>query len=142
MLALGPSKIYLYSVAEYLKRDVRDERVRVRGLLVKGTLCEIEPGCGYRFKIGNDPWSSSPDPAPPGKHAELSVHYDRCVTPDTLRDIPGWDVFVTVEGQRCQTCHAFEADEVMARGPYKYGPDGGRLHVKPLPRCRDVTPRM
>jgi len=137
---LRPKPRYTRSVVDVLKHDIRDERTRVQGVLVKGSLCEIEPGCGYRFKMADSYWN---DPIGP-KPTELSVLYEACVIPDTFRDVPGLDVELTVEGERCQTCHDFKADQIMAKCPSKYQMylDGGHPSSKPPPRCSELTPRM
>lgn len=42
--------VYSYSVADFVKLDVRDKRARVTGTLVPGTLCRMDD-CGYRFTL-------------------------------------------------------------------------------------------
>lgn len=45
----------------------------------------------------------------------LVVHYDGCGLPDTFRDLPGYDMLLTVQGERCHKCHAFQATEAVAK---------------------------
>lgn len=132
VLVLGFSKpraIYSFGVAQFLERGLVDENVRVRGTLVHGTLCKVTADCGYRF--------SMQDAA-----KELSVVYDGCLIPDTFRDMPGMDIDITVEGERCQGCHDFKATQIMAKCPGKYEMN---RHERPTPApvslCKDL-PRM
>lgn len=122
-----PSAIYAFGVAQFLERGLDDETVRVRGTLVHGTLCKSTADCGYRFSLSE-------------ASQRLSVAYDECVIPDTFRDMPGLDIEIVVEGQRCQGCHDFEATHVIAKCPGKYEMKGyGR--PEPVPLCKDL-PRM
>jgi hypothetical protein len=47
-----PSAIYSMEVSELASRGLWDRLVRLRGTLVKGTLC-TEGECGYRFRIAD-----------------------------------------------------------------------------------------
>lgn len=124
-----PSAIYSFGVAQFLERGLADETVRVRGTLVHGTLCKVTADCGYRFSLSE-------------ASQQLSVAYDECVIPDTFRDLPGLDIDITVEGERCQACHDFKATQVIAKCPAKYEMKGYRWPPPaPMPLCKDL-PRM
>jgi cytochrome c-type biogenesis protein CcmE len=137
--------IYGYRVGEFLARDLRDREVKVEGLLVRGSLCKVEKDCGYRFSITDyfyapDAAAASYEPPP-----TLAVSYDGCIIPDTFRDVPGYDVTVTMQGERCQTCHDFKATQIMAKCPSKYQipVDGGVYpSATPTPLCDALKPRM
>jgi cytochrome c-type biogenesis protein CcmE len=113
--------IYSFGVADFLTRPRWDERVRVQGTLVHGTLCKVEEPCEYRFALSD-------------RGQSLTVSYESCVVPDTFRDVPGLDLRVTVEGERCQGCHDFEAAVVMAQCPAKYQLNASAAPL-PIPRC-------
>ena len=124
-----PSAIYSFGVRQFLERGLVDETVRVRGTLVPGTLCKVRADCGYRFSLRD-------------AGQQLSIAYDGCVIPDTFRDLPGMDVDITVEGERCQGCHDFKATQVFAKCPGKYEMKGHQWPTpEPVPRCKDL-PRM
>jgi cytochrome c-type biogenesis protein CcmE len=138
--------LYSYRVGDYLLRDLRDREVRVEGALVHGSLCKARRDCGYRFSL-TDQFHVTEDAAapPPESRPTLAVSYDGCVIPDGFGDIPGYDVTITVQGERCQTCHDFEATLLMARCPAKYqGLADGGLHLRapPIPPCDALKPRM
>jgi cytochrome c-type biogenesis protein CcmE len=142
-LQLETKPVYSLSVSDFLARDLRDEKVKLQGLLVRRTLCRIEAACGYRFTLQDGSLTSAGELSAPA--ATLSVRYDGCVIPDNFRDIPGHDVTVTVEGERCQTCHDFKAAQIMTRGMGRYEMvfDGGAyVPSAPPPRCDALTPRM
>ncbi len=69
----------------------------------------------------------------------LAVHYPSCLVPDTFRDIPGWEMSLSVEGTLCTSCHVFEASLVIAKCPAKYElhRDGGTSlrAARPTPLC-------
>lgn len=124
-----PSAIYSLSVRQFLERGLADEMVRVRGTLVHGTLCKSTADCGYRFSLQD-------------AAQQLSVVYDGCVIPDTFRDLPGMDVEIAVEGERCQGCHDFKATQVLAKCTGKYEMRGHQRPTPlPVPLCKDL-PRM
>jgi cytochrome c-type biogenesis protein CcmE len=132
--------MYSYGVRDFLARDLRGREVRVGGVLVRGSLCKVEPDCGYRFAIADlyrQDGSSLSQPT-------LAVSYDGCVIPDTFRDVPGYDITVTVQGERCKTCHDFEATQLIAKCPAKYEmyTDGGYPPARPVPLCDALKPRM
>lgn len=147
VFSLGPRPPgYPMDVAEFMARDLHDERVRVSGTLIHGSLCTARIGCDYRFKLApRARWTTDGAPLPASR-AELSVRYDGCVVPDTFYDRPGVDLGVLVEGERCQGCHAFEASQILTRstGKYETYPDGGPrvLPAIPVPRCGPEAPRM
>lgn len=80
--------------------------VRVEGNLVHGSLVKRETPCEYRFTIEKN-------------GAQLPVRFEKCVVPDTFRDVPGMDSGVTVEG-RLLADNSLEATQVLAKCPSKY----------------------
>jgi cytochrome c-type biogenesis protein CcmE len=140
-----PTLVYSVRVSDFLARGPWDRTVRIQGQLVPGTLCRIDAKCGYRFRMTDvSPFTGGGTTAP-APH-ELAVRYDACVVPDTVRDIPGFDIEMIVEGTRCRHCHDFEASQIMAKCPSKYQMkwDAGAygFAAKPLPRCSSLVPRM
>lgn len=129
-----PSVIYSLEVSELAARGMWDRQVRLRGMLVHGTLCKTGGDCGYRFRI-----------ADLRSQEQLQVRYAGCAVPDTFRDLPGIDLEVTVEGERCQNCHEFEASAILAKCPAKYqipNVDAGHLPpATPMPRCSALAGR-
>lgn len=111
--------VYAYSVAEFLAADVRDQEVRVSGHLVLGSLCRERADCGYRFALAG---SSVPEGGSnnAGPDRRLWVSYAGCALPDTFRDVANYDFSVSVQGERCQGCHALRATQVIAKCPGKY----------------------
>jgi cytochrome c-type biogenesis protein CcmE len=101
--------IYSVGVDQLVKEPDRygQRNVRVKGMLVKGTLTRRDEPCEYRFQLQE-------------KGAILSVQYPQCVVPDTFRDMPGMDVEVTAEGKLGANGGAFEATSIMAKCPSKY----------------------
>ena len=127
-VAFGSSKppIYSVTVAEFLKAGMADETVRVRGVLVHGTLCKITAECGYRFRLQDS-------------GQQLSVAYDECVVPDTFRDEPGVDIEISAEGERCQGCHELKATQIVAKCPAKYELNGPWSRpAAPIPLCKSL----
>jgi cytochrome c-type biogenesis protein CcmE len=102
------SAIYSMGVDQLLKEQAKyeDRNVRVKGMLVKGTLARRDEPCEYRFKLEEN-------------HQVLSVEYPQCVVPDTFRDMPGMDVEVTAEGKMGEG-GTFQATTIMAKCPSKY----------------------
>jgi cytochrome c-type biogenesis protein CcmE len=102
------SAIYSMGVDQLLKEQAKYDgrNVRVKGMLVKGTLARRDDPCEYRFKLEEN-------------KQILSVEYPQCVVPDTFRDMPGMDVEVTAEGKMGKS-GAFEATAIMAKCPSKY----------------------
>ena len=80
--------------------------VRVEGNLVHGSLVKRESPCEYRFTIEKN-------------GVEVPVRFQKCVVPDTFRDMPGVDVGVTVEGELLADS-SLEASQVLAKCPSKY----------------------
>ena len=80
--------------------------LRVKGMLVKGSLARRDQPCEYRFKLEE-------------KGAVLNVQHPSCVVPDTFKDMPGMDVMVTAEGTLAQNGD-FEATQIFAKCPSKY----------------------
>lgn len=131
--APGPG-VYSYEVATFLARGPRDRQVRVSGYLVHGSLCRLGEECVIEFALQ-------------GRGAQMPVRYEGCNLPGTLRETPGVDVSLVVEGERCVDCRYFAATQVMARCPGKYeyrmkadpSPCGGGGQVPLPPLC---TARM
>jgi cytochrome c-type biogenesis protein CcmE len=103
-------------------------------------LCKVDADCDYRFRIADSLASHSLE--------QLSIRYDGCALPDTFRDfrdVPGIDLELTVEGERCRTCHDFKASAILAKCPGKYEIplDAGHLRSAPaVPRCLAITPKI
>ena len=142
--SLESKPLYSYSVGDFLKQDLRAREVKVQGVLVHGSLCKVDAGCGYRFAIAGFPyWQDASEPSSRSVPV-LDVSYEDCALPDTFRDIPGYDITVTVQGERCEACHEFSATKLMAKCPGKYQRplDGEHLAVSPIPRCPAPSPRL
>ena len=122
-----PGSVPNRTVSGFVLRPIHDRPVRIAGTLVKGSLCKVTRGpaaCEYHFRMA-DSYSTHAAPGPP---AELRVRDPQCLIPDVLRDIQGYDVSVTVEGEQCSTCSELEASMVMAlcHSPFYYRrADGG-----------------
>lgn len=131
----GPKAVYAYAVGDFVARPVRDTTVRLAGALVPGSLCRSEAPCAYRFRMLDRPLRvGALGPLEP----TLAVRYPSCIVPDTFRDIPGWEMNLSVEGTLCTGCHVFEASQVIAKCPSKYEMrrDGGAsLAARPIPPC-------
>lgn len=117
--------MYSLGVADFHARPRWDERVRLNGTLVRGTLCKVDEPCEYRFRMSD-------------RGESLSVSYESCVIPDTFRDVPGTDVEVRVEGEQCQGCHDFEASAIMAMSLGKF--ETRPTPFSPVPRCPGRKP--
>jgi cytochrome c-type biogenesis protein CcmE len=105
--------MYSRSVSEFLAHPILDRPVRVHGELVRGSLVHRETPCEYRFRLAGFRGATLND-------AGLSVRYPECIVPDNLRDEPGADVTVVVEGQQCASCHDFKASQIYTRVARKY----------------------
>jgi cytochrome c-type biogenesis protein CcmE len=134
-----PGSVPIRTVSGFLLRPIFDHPVRVTGMLVKGSLCKVTRGpgvCEYRLRMA-DGYSSHPAPSPP---PELRVRHPSCLIPDILRDIPGYDVSLTVEGEQCPTCSDFESSHISAlcHSPFYYSEraDGG----SPEPQSSEPPP--
>jgi len=114
-----PKPVYARSVSEFLAHPMPDQPVRIEGRLVHGSLCVRHEPCEYRFRMSGRR-SVPSDSGTNLARSELSVHYPRCIVPDTFRDAPGLDVAVSVEGELCNGCHHFEASQILAKCPGKY----------------------
>jgi cytochrome c-type biogenesis protein CcmE len=137
--------IYSYGLGEFLARDLRDREVRVEGRLVRGSLCRVEEACGYRFVLTDELDQPDAEAPFPESGPTLSVSYDGCTIPDTFGDVPGLDLTIKVQGERCQACHDFEATQIVIRCPPKYErryDDGLQLPARPPPLCSALEPRM
>ncbi|HEY3498106.1 MAG TPA: cytochrome c maturation protein CcmE [Polyangiaceae bacterium] len=124
--------IYARGVSEFVQSPQRGTRVRIQGVLVQGSLCRVTGTCEVRFRLRESGF------APPGVHSELEVGYERCVMPDTVRDLPGFDLEVTVEGELCDDCSRFEATQIFGKCPTKYElPTRGTSAPawRPVPAC-------
>ena len=87
--------------AKYLGRNVTAD-----GNLVHGTLEKRDQPCEYRFTLSNG-------------GVEMPVRYPQCIVPDLLKDLPGIDVNVAVDGQ-IQADGSFLASRVVPKCPSKY----------------------
>ena len=134
LLPSSRKPIYSHRVATLLARDLRDQEVRVNGELVAGSLCRAPAGHGYHFAITDSGGPESSEAGP----TVLAVHYEGCCVPDTFRDVPGYRIGLTVQGELCQTCHEFEATHVMAKcsGKYEIGSYADAADpTTPIPPC-------
>jgi hypothetical protein len=124
---------FAFDVADFLQRDVRDQRARVHGTLVPGTLCRIEEPCGYRFALVDSL-------AAPRREPTLPVSFDGCLIPETFLERPNQEHDVYVYGERCQSCHDFKATDILTRAR-KYVMAERSVPVLP-PLCSTLEPRM
>ena len=101
--------VYSVGVDQLMKDPARynQRSVRVKGMLVKGTLARRDEPCEYRFKLVE-------------RGTELSVHHPSCVVPDTFRDMPGMDVEVQAEGKLGEDGTTFVSTNIVAKCPSKY----------------------
>lgn len=108
LTGIDEAAVYSKGVDQLLQEPERfvSRNVRVVGTLVKGSLMRRSEPCEYRFRLGKGT-------------ARLNVQYPQCIIPDALRDVPGVDVEVTVEG-RLQKDGSFLAHQIMAKCPSKY----------------------
>jgi cytochrome c-type biogenesis protein CcmE len=130
-----PGPVYARSVSQFLMNPVRERTVRVTGMLVPGSLSRSSRACEYDFRLADSRTTLSEA----GTHTssqELSVHYPACAIPDNLRDVPGLELELSVEGELCASCHRFEATQVMAKcpGTYRVDTDGGAQRAA-VPAC-------
>jgi cytochrome c-type biogenesis protein CcmE len=103
------SAIYSLGVDQLMKEQARysQRSIRVKGMLVKGTLARRDAPCEYRFKLEE-------------KGTILAVHHPSCDVPDTFRDMPGMDVEVQSEGKMDADGKTFISDKIVAKCPSKY----------------------
>jgi cytochrome c-type biogenesis protein CcmE len=132
-----PSAVYSRSVSEFLAHPIREQLVRVQGTLVRGSLCQRDNPCEYRFRLAGG-WSARADAGPAAPSAELSVRYRQCVVPDTFRESN--DVTITVEGEMCASCHRFEASAIFAKMSGKYEMHEMKAHGRASPPPPTPTP--
>jgi cytochrome c-type biogenesis protein CcmE len=101
--------VYSVGVDQLMKEPARyDQRsIRVKGMLVKGTLARRDEPCEYRFKLTE-------------RGTELAVHHPSCVVPDTFKDMPGMDVEVQAEGKLADDGKTFVSTNIVAKCPSKY----------------------
>jgi cytochrome c-type biogenesis protein CcmE len=101
--------IYSLGVDQLIKDQARynQRTIRVKGMLVKGTLSRRDEPCEYRFKLQE-------------KGAVLSVQHPSCVVPDTFKDMPGMDVEVQAEGKLADDGKTFVSTAIVAKCPSKY----------------------
>lgn len=134
------ARTYAFDVADFLRRDVRDQRARVHGTLVPGTLCRIEEPCGYRFALVDSLTAPSPVPSRLSPERTLPVSFDGCLVPETFLELPNQEHEVYVDGERCQRCHDFKATNILTRyGKYEAG-ERSAPALPPL--CSTLEPRM
>jgi cytochrome c-type biogenesis protein CcmE len=111
--------IYSLGVDQLMSNQARysQRNVRVKGMLVKGTLTRRDSPCEYRFKLQE----KQPDQSGASvEHAVLSVQHPSCVVPDTFKDMPGMDVEVQAEGKLAPDGKTFISTGIIAKCPSKY----------------------
>ncbi len=101
--------IYSMGVDQLMKDQAHysQRNIRVKGMLVKGTLTRRDSPCEYRFKLQE-------------KGAVLAVQHPSCVVPDTFKDMPGMDVEVQAEGKLAADGKTFVSTGIVAKCPSKY----------------------
>jgi cytochrome c-type biogenesis protein CcmE len=101
--------IYSLGVDQLVKEQARynQRTIRVKGMLVKGTLARRDEPCEYRFKLEE-------------KGVVLAVQHPSCVVPDTFKDMPGMDVEVQAEGKLADDGKTFVSTAIVAKCPSKY----------------------
>jgi cytochrome c-type biogenesis protein CcmE len=101
--------IYSVGVDQLMKEPARysQRAIRVKGMLVKGTLARRDDPCEYRFRLVEN-------------GSELRVQHPSCVVPDTFKDMPGMDVEVQAEGKLADDGKTFVSTNIVAKCPSKY----------------------
>ncbi len=101
--------IYSLGVNDLMKDSAHysQRNIRVKGMLVKGTLTRRDSPCEYRFKLQE-------------KDVVLAVQHPSCVVPDTFKDMPGMDVEVQAEGRLAADGKTFVSTAIVAKCPSKY----------------------
>jgi cytochrome c-type biogenesis protein CcmE len=101
--------VYSVGVDQLMKEPARysQRSIRVKGMLVKGTLARRDEPCEYRFKLSE-------------RGTELAVQHPSCVVPDTFKDMPGMDVEVQAEGKLADDGKTFVSTNIVAKCPSKY----------------------
>ena len=124
----SPKSVYARSVSDFAAHPSYDQRARIYGTLVPGSLCRREHPCEYLFRLAD-------------QRSQLSVRYAECIVPDNFRVQPGVDLPLTVEGRLCATCHRFEASQIFTKsgGKYEFKPLDGAAPPSqpyaPMPAC-------
>jgi len=91
----------------FVERErLRGRPVRALGTLVTGSLRRRDQPCEYRFELER-------------RGQRMMVRYPECVIPDTMRDVPGAIIEVTVEGTLLEN-DTFLARQILAKCPSKY----------------------
>jgi cytochrome c-type biogenesis protein CcmE len=101
--------VYSVGVDQLMKEPARynQRSIRVKGMLVKGTLARRDEPCEYRFRLSQ-------------LGSELTVQHPSCVVPDTFKDMPGMDVEVQAEGKLADDGKTFVSTNIIAKCPSKY----------------------
>ena len=101
--------IYSVGVDALMKDQARynQRSLRVKGMLVKGTLARRDEPCEYRFKLIDN-------------GTTLNVQHPSCDVPDTFKDMPGMDVEVQAEGKLSADGKSFTSNKIIAKCPSKY----------------------
>jgi cytochrome c-type biogenesis protein CcmE len=101
--------IYSLGVDKLVKGQgsYNERSLRVKGMLVKGSLARRDQPCEYRFKLEEN-------------GAVLNVQHPSCVVPDTFKDMPGMDVEVQAEGRLADDGKTFVSTAIVAKCPSKY----------------------
>lgn len=126
LLGMQDKGIYSKPVDELVAQKGKyiGKAVRAEGTLVHGSLVKRESPCEYRFKIEKN-------------GVDIPVRYQKCIVPDTFRDIPGMDLGVTVEGE-LRSDGEFDAQQVLAKCPSKY--DMKQMQGEKRPASAMATP--
>jgi cytochrome c-type biogenesis protein CcmE len=133
-----PTLLYAVDVRELVERRAELEEydlIRVRGLLVPGSLGKSRSRCEYQFRL-----RSVHDAA-----ASLFVRYrpravedSGCPAPETFCEVPGRDREVSVEGRLDGAAARLVATEIVVKaGKYEFRGDGAEaLPCAPVPWVR------
>ena len=131
--------LYTRSVSAFAARPVRERVIRIDGVLVPGSLCQLVSPCGYHFRVSDHSFRELNAMAPRATYRELAVDYRHCLVPDSFRQPLNEEVRVTFEGKQCATCSAFEASVIYTKAdiPYAIVPHSENGHA-PRPILLDV----
>jgi hypothetical protein len=139
-LILAEQRVYAMNVEEAiteLQRSKFPRRTQVNGILVSGSLVTTA-SCETRFRLRPVRF----EPKSKGdRQPELGVIYGSCQLPDTLCDLPGFELDVKVTGRLTGTASSplLQADSVLTYCPTKYVVDRGACDTAPEAarrRCR------
>ncbi len=108
------------------RERLRGRPVRVLGTLVNGSLRRRDQPCEFRFELER-------------KGQRLMVRYPQCVIPDTMRDVPGAMIEVTVEGTLLSD-NTFLGRQIIAKCPSKYE-DEQRSRLSSMGASGDASAR-